>query len=161
MCATADWHGDDSTRKSWTIRETLQDLLLLSSSQSLCLWLQEDESLHNEACGLMDVFLGLVQPDLQSETDYGTWIIPAIYALIDSEKGREQFSFFNGYKIIRSRLESLNQKLSSGESDIVTMAILQDAAVELEILRHSNPGKTAKWEETHKSLIGRIEMAAA
>lgn len=109
----------------------------------------------------MDVFLGLVQPDLQSETDYGTWIIPAIYALIDSEKGREQFSFFNGYKIVRGRLESLNQKLSSGESDIVTMAILQDAAVELEILRHSNPGKTAKWEETHKSLIGRIEMAAA
>lgn len=143
------------------MHDILQDPVLISSTQSLCLWLQEDESLHSEACGLMDVFLGLLRPDTESEIDYGAWIIPAIHALIDSEKGREQFAFYKGYNTIRGRLEVLEKRLSSRDADTVTMAILQDASIDLELLRDADPRKTEKWEELHRSLVSRIELAAA
>lgn len=124
------------------------DATIISGTQSLGIWLQEDESLHSEACGVMDVLLGLIKEGPAFKIDYGAWLTPAVLALISTEKGREEFIRHDGYSVIKERLEKLRPSAPVAE--------LENANHDLEILRSIAPSQTERWEHTHAVLVDKI-----
>ena len=152
LCPTSAWHvGTKSLPQTGDDQKLLLDPSIISGSQSLSLWLQEDETLHSDACGIMDVFLGLIKEGKHADVDYGTWLMPAILALSSSEKGREEFNRYNGYNVVRERLETLKVNAKVAEH--------QDANNDLEIMRIVAPEKTDSWERAHIPLVNKILSA--
>lgn len=140
--------------------DILKDPSLISGTQALALWLEEDESAHRDANGIMDVFLGMIKESHTSGLDYGLWLIPPIQALLQSEKGLDQFSHFNGTKFILDRLDEAQGMINHKSYDSNTLGVrLQTAALELEILYHAAPEKVDQWEQSHRSLVARIQAS--
>lgn len=101
LCPTLAWHvGTKTLQNKESEAQLLLDPTILSGTQALAMWLTEDESMHKDACGIMDVLLGLVKEGRKVGIDYESWIVPAIEALFESEKGQQQFKHFGGAKII-------------------------------------------------------------
>ena len=94
LCPTSAWHV--SNGKKETPSQLLLDPIVLSGSQALCMWLQEDESCQDDASGIMDVLLGLIKEGRNHQVDYESWVQPAIEALLETDKGRLQFAHFDG-----------------------------------------------------------------
>lgn len=159
MCPTAAWHTEGKTQPGASDQELLADPIITSGTQSLCLWLQEDESLHQDACGIIDVLVGLIDKGHSSGLDYGIWGLPALEAMLDTDKGKEAFAACKGWDVVAKRLESLQKSLDQKGSGKDATGRLQDANNDLAVLRLAAPNKAQEWEFAHARFVARIESA--
>lgn len=102
----------------------------------------------------MDVFLGLLVEGKKSRLEFGTWLVPAIAALIESEDGMKQFLAYKGLTIITSRLNSVSENVESTET-----AHIRDAENDLDVLRIASPERAERWERSHREFVARIDLA--
>ncbi len=92
------------------------DASLLASTQALGFWLQEDEAQRSDACGIIDVLLGLWREGLKSDIRYEDWIAPLVDILIDSSDCKDDFISYNGVELVRQSLRSdSDPKIPTGQ----------------------------------------------
>lgn len=139
-------------------RELPVDPTIMSGTQSLCLWIQEDESLHSEACGIIDVLVGLLRECKGFEVDYGIWTLPALEALLNSDKGKEECVRFGLFDVVQSRLEALGRQLVGDSTAKLDTRVLQDANNDLAVMSATDSMRANAWITSNFSLVGRIEM---
>lgn len=86
-----------------------EDPMILSAVRALALWLREDdnETLREEATGLIDMLMELYQGSSSEKLDFRTATLVGMEALVTMESGREIFLRNDGWKILSDDLKSL------------------------------------------------------
>ena len=68
--------------------------------RALAFWLREDESLREEAGGIVDVFLGLWTRGPEAGVDYRPWIVAAFEGVVKERHGREVFVQLKAWRVV-------------------------------------------------------------
>ncbi|KAG4303491.1 hypothetical protein PCANB_000219 [Pneumocystis canis] len=76
------------------------DLIVISSVRSLCLWLKEDESLVNYAISIMDMFMYLWKGKSSYNIDYRLWICNGLQGIVVTEEGWNHFCNLGFWDVI-------------------------------------------------------------
>ncbi|KAG5948324.1 hypothetical protein E4U59_000052 [Claviceps monticola] len=137
------WTGSHPTL-AWDllVRSADEDPLMLSAVRVLALWLREDdnETLRQEATGLMDMFLELYQSSSRGSSssssassdkmlDFRSPILVGLEALLTTPEGRDLFLRHDGWRILTNDLASLLSPCANGAPSA------EDAARGIEIVR--------------------------
>ncbi|KAG5513582.1 hypothetical protein PMAC_001014 [Pneumocystis sp. 'macacae'] len=80
------------------------DLIVISSIRSLCLWLKEDESLRKYASPIMDIFIYLWKEKNSYNIDYRLWICNGLQGMINTEEGWNNFHNLGFWDVISTDL---------------------------------------------------------
>ncbi|KAG5977574.1 hypothetical protein E4U55_006637 [Claviceps digitariae] len=110
---TQTWTGSHATL-AWDslVHSADEDPLILSAVRALALWLREDdnETLRQEATGLMDMLMELYQGSSSSSDkllDFRSPTLVGLEALLTTHEGRDLFLRHNGWSILGKDLTSL------------------------------------------------------
>ncbi|KAG5920315.1 hypothetical protein E4U61_007968 [Claviceps capensis] len=137
------WTGSHPTL-AWDslVRSADEDPLMLSAVRALALWLREDdnETLRQEATGLMDMFMELYQSSSRGGSsgssassdkmlDFRSPILVGLEALLTTPEGRDLFLRHDGWRILTNDLASLLSPCADGAPSA------EDAARGIEIVR--------------------------
>lgn len=139
------------------VRALPVDMTIIAATQSLCVWLQEDESLRSEACGLMDILLGLVAASDECKIKYPIWILPTIAALTEKKIGREEFVKHGGYNVVESYLTSRSNQFRSKNSNAEEENDFLDCLSALHTLLLIKPRQATLWMESHPELADHLK----
>ncbi|KAG6000100.1 hypothetical protein E4U43_001696, partial [Claviceps pusilla] len=106
------WTGSHQTL-AWDslVNSADEDPLILSAVRALALWLREDdnETLRQEATGLMDMLMELYQGSVSFDKllDFRSPTLVGLEALLTTHQGRDLFLRHNGWSILSKDLISL------------------------------------------------------
>jgi len=109
---TETWTGSHPTL-AWDslVHSADEDPLILSAVRALALWLREDdnETLREEATGLMDMLMELYQGSTSSDKllDFRSPTLVGLEALLTTDQGRDLFLRHDGWTILSKDLVSL------------------------------------------------------
>ncbi|KAG5926896.1 hypothetical protein E4U53_002962 [Claviceps sorghi] len=150
------WTGSHPTL-AWDsmVKSADEDPLILSAVRALALWLREDdnETLRQEATGLMDMLMELYQGSSASDKllDFRSPTLVGLEALLTTHQGRDLFLRHDGWNILSKDLVSL-LATRSGASDASDVQA-HDASRGIEIVRalltvaehESSSGTPEEW----------------
>ncbi|KAI5849043.1 Neurochondrin-domain-containing protein [Tricharina praecox] len=77
-----------------------RDALIIGAVRALAFWLREDESLREEAGGMVDVFLGLWTRGQEAGVDYRPWVVTALHGVMEEKHGREVFVQLRAWRTV-------------------------------------------------------------
>ncbi|KTW29206.1 hypothetical protein T552_01162 [Pneumocystis carinii B80] len=117
--------------------EIFDDLIVISSVRSLCLWLKEDDSLRKYAISIMDMFMYLWNKKNTSDIDYRLWICDGLQGIITTEEGWNSFHNLGIWNVISTDLIK-NELEESDHSCIYTKLSECDLLLQA-IERYQNP----------------------
>lgn len=135
------------------------DATILAGTQSLCLWLQEDESVQSDACGIMDALIGLIKESSAFHVNYATWILPAIEALLELDKGRAEFARLDGFDVVKAQLLALSKIVTAGFKTTSLDRVSQDANKCLSVMVAADPAKADAWMQSNERFIAMLETS--
>ena len=114
-----------------------EDPLVLAGIRSLAIWVREDdnENLHKEAIGLMDMFVELYQASSDGTIDFRDPLLTALEVMLLTDDGVEGFLGQGGWQVIFQDLQAIiRDTINEGPFEYSTTTT-RDCARGLEIVR--------------------------